>query len=116
MKEGEPFCCYDCTPCPEGKFSEQEDMNDCSTCTDKTYPSNRQDFCIPKLIYGPAPVMNDKTTGLSFYQMSPKDALQHAGILTLLLHFNWTWIGILTSNDEYGERFVQTVFPVFSRK
>ncbi|XP_053216094.1 vomeronasal type-2 receptor 26-like [Podarcis raffonei] len=68
------------------------------------------------LIYGPAPVMNDKTTGLSFYQMSPKDALQHAGILTLLLHFNWTWIGILTSNDEYGERFVQTVFPVFSRK
>nr|XP_028560361.1 vomeronasal type-2 receptor 26-like [Podarcis muralis] len=50
MKEGEPFCCYDCTPCPEGKFSEQEDMNDCSTCTDKTYPSNRQDFCIPKVI------------------------------------------------------------------
>ncbi|XP_033024310.1 vomeronasal type-2 receptor 26-like [Lacerta agilis] len=50
MKEGEPFCCYDCTPCPEGKFSEQEDMNDCSTCTDKTYPSKRQDFCIPKVI------------------------------------------------------------------
>ncbi|XP_053216093.1 vomeronasal type-2 receptor 26-like [Podarcis raffonei] len=73
-------------------------------------------YKIPQLIYGPAPVMNDKTTGLSFYQMSPKDALQHAGILTLLLHFNWTWIGILTSNDEYGERFVQTVFPVFSRK
>nr|XP_028560359.1 vomeronasal type-2 receptor 26-like [Podarcis muralis] len=72
-------------------------------------------YKIPQLIYGPAPVMNDKTTGLSFYQMSPKDALQHAGILTLLLHFNWTWIGILTSNDEYGERFVQTVFPVFSR-
>ncbi|XP_077774282.1 vomeronasal type-2 receptor 26-like [Podarcis muralis] len=72
-------------------------------------------YKIPQLIYGPAPVMNDKTTGLSFYQMSPKDALQHAGILTLLLHFKWTWIGILTSNDEYGERFVQTVFPVFSR-
>ncbi|XP_077774284.1 vomeronasal type-2 receptor 26-like [Podarcis muralis] len=73
-------------------------------------------YKIPQLIYGPAPVMNDKTTGLSFYQMSPKDALQHAGILTLLLHFKWTWIGILTSNDEYGERFVQAVFPVFSRK
>ncbi|XP_053216091.1 vomeronasal type-2 receptor 26-like [Podarcis raffonei] len=73
-------------------------------------------YKIPQLIYGPAPVMNDKTKGLSFYQMSPKDALQHAGILTLLLHFNWTWIGILTSNDEYGEIFVQAVFPVFSSK
>ncbi|XP_033024311.1 vomeronasal type-2 receptor 26-like [Lacerta agilis] len=73
-------------------------------------------YKIPQLIYGPAPVMNDKTTGLSFYQMSPKDALQHAGILNLLLHFKWTWIGVLISNDEYGERFVQTVFPVFTGK
>uniref|UniRef100_A0A670K4C5 G-protein coupled receptors family 3 profile domain-containing protein n=1 Tax=Podarcis muralis TaxID=64176 RepID=A0A670K4C5_PODMU len=72
-------------------------------------------YKIPQVEESTFSMMNDKTTGLSFYQMSPKDALQHAGILTLLLHFNWTWIGILTSNDEYGERFVQTVFPVFSR-
>nr|XP_034992609.1 vomeronasal type-2 receptor 26-like [Zootoca vivipara] len=48
VKEGEPFCCYDCIPCPEGKISNQEDMNDCDKCSDKDYPSSNRDACIPK--------------------------------------------------------------------
>ncbi|XP_061447621.1 vomeronasal type-2 receptor 26-like [Rhineura floridana] len=48
VKEGEPSCCYDCIPCPEGKFSDQEDMNDCNKCSDENYPSKNQDVCIPK--------------------------------------------------------------------
>ncbi|XP_061447609.1 vomeronasal type-2 receptor 26-like [Rhineura floridana] len=48
VKEGEPFCCYDCIPCPEGKISYQEDMNDCNKCSDEDYPSENQDVCIPK--------------------------------------------------------------------
>ncbi|XP_066486421.1 vomeronasal type-2 receptor 26-like [Tiliqua scincoides] len=48
VKEGEPFCCYDCIPCPEGKVSDQEDMNDCHKCTDENYPSKKQDTCLPK--------------------------------------------------------------------
>ncbi|XP_034992589.2 vomeronasal type-2 receptor 26-like [Zootoca vivipara] len=50
VKEGKPFCCYDCIPCPEGKISDQKDMNACSTCTAKTYPSKTRDFCLPKFI------------------------------------------------------------------
>ncbi|XP_066486228.1 vomeronasal type-2 receptor 26-like [Tiliqua scincoides] len=50
VKEGEPFCCYDCTPCPEGKISDKEDMNDCYSCTSKKYPNKNQDFCIPKIV------------------------------------------------------------------
>ncbi|XP_053216081.1 vomeronasal type-2 receptor 26-like [Podarcis raffonei] len=72
-------------------------------------------YKVPQLIYGSAPLMNDKTPGLYFYQMSPKEDLQYQGILYFLLHFRWTWIGILTSNDEYGDRFVQTVVPLFSQ-
>nr|XP_034992581.1 vomeronasal type-2 receptor 26-like [Zootoca vivipara] len=72
-------------------------------------------YKVPQLIYGSAPLMNDKTPGLSFYQMSPKEDLQYQGILYFLLHFRWTWIGILTSNDEYGDRFIQTVVPLFSQ-
>ncbi|XP_025033282.1 vomeronasal type-2 receptor 26-like, partial [Python bivittatus] len=57
VKEGEPFCCYDCIPCPEGRISTQEgssnsfsDRSECFRCKDKYYPNKRQDFCIPKII------------------------------------------------------------------
>ncbi|XP_054850270.1 vomeronasal type-2 receptor 26-like [Eublepharis macularius] len=48
-KEGEPFCCYDCTPCPEGKISAQKDMADCFQCKDDQHPNNEQNVCIPKV-------------------------------------------------------------------
>ncbi|XP_029140516.1 vomeronasal type-2 receptor 26-like [Protobothrops mucrosquamatus] len=59
--------------------------------------------------------MNDKTPGLSFYQMVPPEDLQHKGILSLLLHFNWTWIGILIMDNDQGEKFVETMVPLLSK-
>ncbi|XP_029139649.1 vomeronasal type-2 receptor 26-like [Protobothrops mucrosquamatus] len=50
VKEGEPFCCYDCIPCPEGKISEKEDSNECYACKDGSYPNRNQDSCNPKII------------------------------------------------------------------
>nr|XP_034992567.1 vomeronasal type-2 receptor 26-like [Zootoca vivipara] len=49
-KEGEPFCCYDCIPCPKGKVSNQTDMDHCFTCPEVYYPNKDQEFCIPKVI------------------------------------------------------------------
>ncbi|XP_029140517.1 vomeronasal type-2 receptor 26-like [Protobothrops mucrosquamatus] len=72
-------------------------------------------YKIPQLTYGSTPVMNDKTPGLSFYQMVPTEELQHNGIVSLLLHFNWTWIGILIMDNDQGEKFVETVIPLFSK-
>ncbi|XP_060137274.1 vomeronasal type-2 receptor 26-like [Zootoca vivipara] len=48
VKEGEAFCCYDCIPCPEGKISDQEDMNDCNECEDEKYPNKHKNICIAK--------------------------------------------------------------------
>ncbi|XP_060549670.1 vomeronasal type-2 receptor 26-like [Pantherophis guttatus] len=73
-------------------------------------------YKIPQIIYGSAPVINHKSPGLSFYQMAPNDDLQHVGILSLLLYFSWTWIGILTMDDDRGERFVHDILPSFSNR
>ncbi|XP_044273035.1 vomeronasal type-2 receptor 26-like [Varanus komodoensis] len=50
VKEGEPFCCYDCIPCPIGMISGKKDMNYCCPCGYEKYPSKHQDFCIPKSV------------------------------------------------------------------
>ncbi|XP_015270463.1 PREDICTED: vomeronasal type-2 receptor 26-like [Gekko japonicus] len=47
-KEGKPFCCYDCLPCPVGKISNKEDMDDCFPCAEDHYPNNEKNQCLPK--------------------------------------------------------------------
>ncbi|XP_033024377.1 vomeronasal type-2 receptor 26-like [Lacerta agilis] len=49
-KEGEPFCCYDCVPCPEGKVSHAQDAEFCTMCPKDHYPNKEKDQCIPKII------------------------------------------------------------------
>uniref|UniRef100_A0A6J0SBC5 Vomeronasal type-2 receptor 26-like n=1 Tax=Pogona vitticeps TaxID=103695 RepID=A0A6J0SBC5_9SAUR len=49
-KEGQPFCCYDCLPCPEGKISNQKDMDFCFECPANQYPNKEKNGCLPKAI------------------------------------------------------------------
>ncbi|XP_042328172.1 vomeronasal type-2 receptor 26-like [Sceloporus undulatus] len=48
-KEGEAFCCYDCTPCPNGKISWQTDVESCTTCQEDYYPNVGHNLCLPKV-------------------------------------------------------------------
>lgn len=50
----------------------------------------------------------------SFYQMVSNEAHQYTGIVQLLLHFGWTWVGVLAVDDDYGESFVRSLQPTFS--
>lgn len=44
--------------------------------------------------------------------MAPKETTLHVGIVRLLLHFRWTWIGLIVSDDNEGEGFVRNLTPV----
>ncbi|XP_039208028.1 vomeronasal type-2 receptor 26-like [Crotalus tigris] len=48
--EGKQFCCYNCVPCPEGKISDQKDMDDCFECSGDHYPNKEKKGCILKLL------------------------------------------------------------------
>ncbi|XP_058036604.1 vomeronasal type-2 receptor 26-like [Ahaetulla prasina] len=48
--EGNQFCCYNCVPCPEGKISDQNEMDDCFECSEDYYPNQEKKGCILKLL------------------------------------------------------------------
>uniref|UniRef100_A0A3Q2DWY6 Extracellular calcium-sensing receptor-like n=1 Tax=Cyprinodon variegatus TaxID=28743 RepID=A0A3Q2DWY6_CYPVA len=48
LQKGQPICCYDCTPCPEGEISNQTDSPDCFHCPKEFWPNAKKDVCIPK--------------------------------------------------------------------
>ncbi|XP_034992716.1 vomeronasal type-2 receptor 26-like [Zootoca vivipara] len=68
---------------------------------------------IPQISYGSFQrAMNDQIRFSSFYRMVPNEALQYQGIIQLLLHFRWKWVGFITTDNEAGERFLQTIEPM----
>ncbi|XP_026546157.1 vomeronasal type-2 receptor 26-like [Notechis scutatus] len=46
--------------------------------------------------------------------MAPNESLQIAGIIHLLKHFGWTWIGLLILDDDSGDNFLQALDPLLS--
>ncbi|XP_030050907.1 vomeronasal type-2 receptor 26-like [Microcaecilia unicolor] len=49
-REGEPICCFDCIPCPQGEIANQSDMDNCVKCREDHWPNHKRETCIPKLI------------------------------------------------------------------
>ncbi|XP_030599492.1 extracellular calcium-sensing receptor-like [Archocentrus centrarchus] len=48
LQKGQPICCYDCIPCPEGEISNTTDSPDCLPCHKEFWPNAKRDTCIPK--------------------------------------------------------------------
>nr|XP_033771533.1 vomeronasal type-2 receptor 26-like [Geotrypetes seraphini] len=52
-------------------------------------------------------IMSDTEKFPYFYQTVPSELYLCAGIVKLLKHFGWTWVGIIASDDENSMRAVQ---------
>ncbi|XP_032092078.1 vomeronasal type-2 receptor 26-like [Thamnophis elegans] len=73
-------------------------------------------YKIPQIAYSVfAPVMNARKFLPFLYRIMPSDIVQYSGIVRLLLHFRWTWVGIIATDDDDGEKFVQTITPLLSQ-
>ncbi|XP_060544487.1 vomeronasal type-2 receptor 26-like [Pantherophis guttatus] len=72
-------------------------------------------FKIPQLTYGSLPQEEFEASKVSsLYFMVPKENHQYIGIIQLLHHFKWTWIGIFTVDNNEGENFLQKMQPLLS--
>nr|XP_028562606.1 vomeronasal type-2 receptor 26-like [Podarcis muralis] len=73
-------------------------------------------YKIPQIAYCVlAPVRRTELQLQTFFRTVPNEKYQYAGIVKLLLHFQWTWVGLVASNDENGEKFIQILGPMLSQ-
>uniref|UniRef100_A0A8D2IUZ8 G-protein coupled receptors family 3 profile domain-containing protein n=1 Tax=Varanus komodoensis TaxID=61221 RepID=A0A8D2IUZ8_VARKO len=49
------------------------------------------------------------------YQMIPKEVQQYMGVVQLLQHFGWIWIGLVAVDDDRGNRFLRKMVPMLSQ-
>ncbi|XP_025031941.1 LOW QUALITY PROTEIN: vomeronasal type-2 receptor 26-like [Python bivittatus] len=73
-------------------------------------------YKIPQLTYGSAPVIDDSTQVVFLHWAFPNEDLQVKGIIQLLLHFQWIWIGLIVQSAEKRDRFLQNRLATFSQK
>ncbi|XP_063148825.1 vomeronasal type-2 receptor 26-like [Candoia aspera] len=74
-------------------------------------------YKIPQINYGViSHIPEQKQHFPFFYRLSPKQEPPHLAIVKLLLHFRWTWIGLVVPDNESGERFRSSFVPVALKK
>ncbi|KAG8127146.1 hypothetical protein E2320_022193 [Naja naja] len=74
--------------------------------------------------YGPGDVLGvgfdfaqgDRRVYPSFFQINPKEFVQSEGLVQLLLHFHWNWVGLMANQDEGGERFISSLVPMLKKR
>ncbi|XP_044514870.1 vomeronasal type-2 receptor 26-like [Gracilinanus agilis] len=67
-------------------------------------------YSFPQISYGPFDSnLNDKAQFPSLYQMAQRDSSLHHGIVQLMVQFEWTWVGLVTTDDLRGEEFLWNI-------
>ncbi|KAM9329447.1 vomeronasal type-2 receptor 26-like [Gastrophryne carolinensis] len=57
-----------------------------------------------KISYGATdPIFSNKQMFPSFFRTLPSDQIQFLAVVLLLKHFNWTWVGVIVTDDYASE-------------
>uniref|UniRef100_A0A8C5MHP6 G-protein coupled receptors family 3 profile domain-containing protein n=1 Tax=Leptobrachium leishanense TaxID=445787 RepID=A0A8C5MHP6_9ANUR len=59
--------------------------------------------------FSTSPLLSDRTQFPSFFRTVPSDKFQSVGLAQLVLHFQWTWIGLLAPDNDYGQEGIQVI-------
>ncbi|KAM5237994.1 vomeronasal type-2 receptor 116-like [Ctenodactylus gundi] len=64
-------------------------------------------YRLPQLAFGSFnPRLSDKGQFPSLYQLAPKDTALALGMVSLMLHFGWTWVGLVITEGQKGLQFL----------
>ncbi|XP_054850394.1 vomeronasal type-2 receptor 26-like [Eublepharis macularius] len=73
-------------------------------------------YKIPQLAYASfAPEEREGKQYPLFYRLGPNEAPQNIGIVCLLLHFQWKWVGLFAVDNNSGEHFLKVLEPLLSQ-
>ncbi|KAF7234809.1 hypothetical protein EYD10_18274, partial [Varanus komodoensis] len=74
-------------------------------------------YKVPQLGYSFLHLLHgEKRVFPSFFQIDPHESAQYVGLVQLLLHFHWNWIGLVVHGDDSGEMFTQTLTAKLKEK
>ncbi|XP_070810158.1 vomeronasal type-2 receptor 26-like [Pituophis catenifer annectens] len=73
-------------------------------------------YKIPQLTYGSFTPQDVHSTEIPFYySVVPNESSQYIGIIRLLQHFGWRWVGLFAIDKTEGEHFLETMESLFSK-
>ncbi|KAJ1080427.1 hypothetical protein NDU88_000632 [Pleurodeles waltl] len=61
-------------------------------------------YRLPQISYvSSSPILSDRNQFPSFFRTIPSDIFQSQGLAEILIHFGWTWVGLLAEDNDYGQ-------------
>ncbi|NP_001093018.1 vomeronasal 2 receptor 572 [Monodelphis domestica] len=65
-------------------------------------------YRFPQVTYGLFdPLLSDPVQFPSVYQMASRDTSLPVAMVRLMLHFKWTWVGLIASDDSRSDKFLR---------
>ncbi|XP_078524850.1 extracellular calcium-sensing receptor-like [Lissotriton helveticus] len=57
--------------------------------------------------FATSPLLSDRKLFPAFFRTIPSDDSQSRGLAQLLIHFGWTWVGLLADDSDYGQQGIE---------